>query len=148
MPFAGDPILASDVNTRIAITSLTADSVATVGTTESGALHSVAGTLISGTTYRIRWIGNVSASVAGDCYFIRIRQDTATGTQIGQAQNYCDTTSNVGFTTLVEAEYTAVSTGAKTFVVTVTRNDGTGVGNIRAVVGRPALLSIEKINSV
>lgn len=146
---AGGKIYASDINTRVgAATPVVADGPTTTGTTEytTAPQISATATLVAGRKYKVVLQMSVRASVAGDCYLIRIREDSTTGTQLQQQQIYCDTTSVSGFPCLMIAEYTAVSSGSKTFAVTMSRNDGTGVGNLAAAASRPATLTIDLLN--
>lgn len=147
MAAAGDPILASDINTRVGTaTPVTADGTATSGTTESLAGISVTANLVSGRRYRVTLRMNVRASVAADVYFARIRQDNVSGTQIDQWQTYCNSTSSVGFPSQPTGEYTASATAAKTFVATLTRVAGTGTGQLAAAADRPATMVVDLIN--
>lgn len=151
---AGQRIYASDVNLRVGSASLTADSSATSATiaTESGSLLSVVATLVDGETYDITLrtaVGATGGIGTDETSFVRIREDTSTGTQLAQSQVHVRTTSVVGFAVIAYAQYTAVADGAKTFVVTLTRAGGTvgAITNlIRAAASRPTWLTVDLVN--
>jgi hypothetical protein len=125
--------------------SIAADS-ATWTATESGSLISVTPTLTTGLTYKLLFSGAVSSDAVTsgvETTVMRIREDTATGNQLIVSQVFIPTTSTIGFLLTAYVEYTAVATGAKTFVVTGTRNGGTGNHRIRAATGRSAWLTCD-----
>lgn len=125
---AGDVIPWSYIATRVATTQITTNS-STYGATESGALFSVSAPLVSGLTYRIFVYVTVAVDVAGDVSFIRIREDSASGTQLAGSNVYGGTTNSSGFPAVIYDEYTATSTGSKTFVITGQRVSGTGTAH-------------------
>lgn len=153
---AGSRVYASDVNTRVGTASLTADSTATSSTTavESGSLLSVTATLVDGRDYDI-WLrtavgvgSGTPATPSAEMSFVRIREDTSTGTQLAQGQIYIATASVVGFALTVYAHYTAVASGSKTFVVTCARVSGAGgvTNQLKAAASRPTWLTVDLIN--
>jgi len=144
---SGDPITWADVATRITDSPLTSDST-TWTATESGALITVTPSLITGRRYALNFFGNISSDVPADTAILRIREDSAAGTQIQFAPIYLNTTSANGYALSMYVEYTAVATGAKIFVVTGQRTVGTGTAHrIRASSSRPAYLRVDRIVS-
>lgn len=131
---------------RVAGASLVADS-ATWSTVESGSLLSVTAPLVNTWKYAIRMFTAVSSSVsaAAEMAVMRVRQDTATGTQMMGPQVSIPNSTSVGFAVAGYTEYTAASTGNKTFVVTGERTGGTGNHQIRAGSVRPTTLIVDRI---
>lgn len=122
MSSAGQQLIAGRVpGERIATTVATSNSAAI--TTTDTIVDSVVAALVSGRTYRITFASNMSGAAINDRGIFRIREDNVTGTQLGFAR------ITVPVATLYpirgEAEYTAVATGNKTFVVTLIREVGT-----------------------
>ena len=131
---------------------LAAERIATnIRTTASGtftaetSLQTVTAALVTGRTYRVTYRGTLQSSVGGDSARSRIREDSVSGTQL---QNYRAglPNSGAGFTADVEAEYTAVSTGNKTFAVTGERASGTGNITASAAADGPAYLYVHYIH--
>lgn len=143
---AGDEIPWSYIATRVASTSLVADS-ATWTSSESAALMTVTASLTSGLTYKVWAKMYVSTTVAADLAFMRLREDTSAGTQDDGANIYLATTSGSGFEATLYTEYTAPSTASKTWVVTGSRGAGTGTQKIAASTARPAYLTVDLIVS-
>lgn len=144
---AGDPIPWSHIATRIDEATLTADSSTWDDTPEVAAM-SIAVSLVSGVRYRISFFGRVSTDVAGDYAGLRIREDAGvSGTQLQFSGNiYLPTTTGNGFPHSLYAEYTAASTGSKTFTLTAQRTAGTGTAHrIRASSSAPAWLVVDRI---
>lgn len=131
---------------RVAAASLTADS-AVWTTVESGSLLSVVAPLISGWKYAVKMFTAVSTTVGGGTEYavMRVRQDTAAGTQVMGPQVTLASSSTVGFAVYGYAEFTAVSTANKTFVLTGERNGGTGNHQVRAGAVRPTWLIVDRI---
>jgi hypothetical protein len=145
MVAGGAPTYAIDVNELYATsTAVTADS-ATFTTTETTMIEHTA-TLEDGRTYGIITTGNFGSSVAGDAVVARLRLDSDTGTQIQGGQVYCGTTSTVGFTIVMYAEYTATADGDQVFVLTGDRNSGTGNIKLEASTSSPAYISVRLIS--
>lgn len=129
---------------RIATTTATADS-STFTTTQTQVM-SVTAPLVDGRTYRVRFAGRWASSAAGDDLIGRLREDSTSGTQMQIGQQDISSTSGAGFGPMtLEAEYTAVATGNKTFIVTGVRNGGTGNNRLQAAADAPALLYVEYI---
>src|SRR5690242_16922459 len=145
--FAGDPVLASDINglaLRVAETVLVADT-STWSNTEF-AIATVTAALVAGKRYKIGLTGRESTDVAADSDNMRIREDSLSGTQLQLAQIYLPVASGNGYQTSFYAEYTAVSTGNKTFQLTGQRSAGTGTAHrIRAGGSSPGLLFVDRI---
>lgn len=142
---AGDQIPWSYIAKRVGEAELTADST-TWNATESGTLMSASPTLVSGFKYKVFVFVVVSTDVAADTAGMRLREDTASGTQMQLAPIYLPTTSANGFALAAYAEYTAVANGAKTFVLTGQRTTGTGTAHrIRASSSRKAYMHVDLV---
>lgn len=145
----GDVINWPDVAIRVGTATLTSNS-ATWTTAESAALISVTAALVSGWSYRITLMTTVvsTAGALTEAAFMRIREDTATGTQDTGANISIPNTNGFGYPLLLVAEYTAGSTGNKTWVVTGSRITGaTGTQGIVCSTSRPSLLTVDRIVS-
>ena len=130
---------------RIATTTVTSDS-STFTTSESAALASVTASLVSGRTYRVRFVGRWGSTVADDQVRARLREDDATGTLANFSASHLFTNSASGNDLmLVEAEFTASSTGSKTFVITGQRTAGSGSCRLDAEAAGPAFLYVDFI---
>lgn len=149
MPATGDRISPSETVTRLTngTTTLSADSSTWAGT-ESGAVMTVTVSLINGFVYGLTFFGIVSADVANDASLMRIREGDGAGTQITAAPVFMPTTLGTGWTIMLYAEYTAVATGSKPFIITGQRNVGTGTAHrIRASAVRQAFFTVDRIVS-
>lgn len=104
-----------------------------VFTTVEAAIDTVTAPLVAGRTYRVRWNVAWASTAAGDTVFTRLREDTGTGNQLQLIRTEIVTTGGTGtrWPATIEAEYTAVATGNKTFVGTGVRVGVSG-GNISA----------------
>lgn len=147
MAAAGDPISAADVNIRVQTTTRVSDT-STVTTTETTA-DSVTATLVNGRRYRVRWIVGYNSSVADDTVFLRIREDSSSGTQMAiyRGHNHLSNGGGSRWVANFEAEYTASASASKTFVGTYVRASGTGNVSVVAGATYPTLLYIERIVS-
>jgi hypothetical protein len=107
---------------------------ALVTTTET-VQDTVTADLVAGRTYKITYKSGIISSVAADSAFLRIREDNLAGNQLQLERVYSPLTGGGGsrWTADLEAEFTAVSTGTKTFVGTLIR--ATGTGNITSPAG-------------
>lgn len=94
--------------------------------TAETAVDTVTAALVSGRRYAIHWYANVQSSVAADQVGIKIREDSVSGTQMTNQRAPVLTTAGVAYPVAQYAEFTAVSTGNKTFVGTMVRSVGTG----------------------
>ena len=126
MATAGASIIAAQVSgERIATQVDTAD---TATFTAETVVSTVTAALVTGRTYRLRFVANFQSSVAADTVNVRLREDNLTGTTLqGRRADSAIATAGFGFSGDVEVEYTAVATGNKTFVATGDRSTGTGV---------------------
>lgn len=140
---AGQNITAEALNRREATTIAITDS-ATFTTTET-LLDTVTATLVAGRTYRVRWSGGLVTTVAGDVALIRMRENDMAGTLLVERNFYLGSASSGGFGMDLEGEFTATSSGDKTFVVTGTRNGGTGTHHADGTVTRPRYLYVDDI---
>lgn len=111
---------------RIATATETTDSSTFTAETVIGTITAA---LVSGRTYRVRCNMTLGSSVVNDTVLVRLREDNISGTLIFANIGEIYTTGNIPCVIPVEVEYTAVSTGNKTFVVSGARL--TGTGNIR-----------------
>lgn len=146
---AGQILTADDLNVafpyRVGTTNLTADS-STFTTTETE-VGSITVSLVTGRLYRIvAWVGWMS-TVTGDAIRCRLREDTVTGTLMNSDQvniGQGNITSGA-YHTLVVAEYTAVSTGSKTFVVSGDQEAGSGTCRMEHASDRPGYITVDFI---
>lgn len=109
---------------RIATAVLTGDFGAV--TTVETSLGSVTAALVSGRTYRVRFVTRIGSTVANDTVLVRIREDTVAGNELIGDFYFLPSTGAAGNIIQAEGEYTASATAAKTFHLTVARNAGTG----------------------
>lgn len=112
---------------RIATGTVAAGSAdsASVTTTEIS-IASVTANLTTGRTYRVRYATRIGTSVAGTLALVRVREDSVAGTEMIGDNVYLGSSGSAGNPAVMEGEYTAVATGAKTFHLTITRAGGTG----------------------
>lgn len=110
--------------------SIRTTSTGTFTTTETS-IDSVSASLVTGRIYKVYWFGRIQSSVADGYVRLRIREDSVAGTQIQLGQIATNIAASQSFTTVLEVEFTAVSTASKTFHVTAVRQSGTG--NISSV---------------
>lgn len=144
---SGDGLSNADVAIRVATTLVTVSPATTFVGTESIALFSASALLVSGWNYKVTAFMAVKSSVAADIALMRIREDTAAGTQDQFGQVYIGSTSGNGFVIYLYAEYTAAATATKTWVVTGQRNGGTGTLQVVAGPTLPAFLTVDRIVS-
>jgi len=130
-----DKLLTRRINTTIRTSNSGTFTAETVTDT-------VTGTLTSTRLYTVcAWFLSQS-SVAADSATPRIREDNVSGTQI-QATRIQYPIASVGFMTFLYGEYTAVSSGSKSFVLTGIRASGTGNISFIASAGNPTYFWIE-----
>lgn len=114
-------------------------------TTTEVVLDTITVSLVAGTTYRIIWDGSVSSTSGSlsEAFRGRVRETNVAGTEL-QVSTYGLPIANTAFRTRVEAEYTAVATGSKTFVATGHRLPA-GAGTLTATAGgtAPTLFRVE-----
>jgi len=82
--------------------------------------------LVAGSIYRVEIRLLISSTTAADDAIVRLREDSLTGTQIDGYRTDLAVVSPVVYPEPLCAYYTAVSTGAKTFVATLIRSAGGG----------------------
>ena len=129
---------------RIATTVVTSDS--STFTTSETLVVSVTASVVSGRTYRVRFIGRWGTSVLNDWVRARLREDDATGTLLNFSAVELFTVSSSGNQLMpIEAEFTSSSTASKTFVVTGQRIGGTGNVRLDAESAGPAYLYVDFI---
>jgi hypothetical protein len=143
---AGDRIPWSYIATRVGTSTLTSNS-ATWTSSESAALITVTASLVSGLTYKVTATLKVNSSAAADVAFMRLREDTASGTQDDGVNVYMGTNNGNGFAAILYTEYTAAATGSKSWVVTGSRASGSGTQGIVCSVNRPCFLTVDLIVS-
>lgn len=145
--FGGDPVLAADYNEligRINTVIFTGDSSTWSGT--EGQAMSITINAIAGAKYKIIFEGRVSTDAAADASVMRIREDTSAGNQLSYFPVYLPTTAGNGWQSHAYAEWTASSTGSKTFVLTGQRTIGTGTAHrVRAAGNGPAYFYVDRI---
>lgn len=147
MTSAGSQLIAGRIpGERIATSIETSDS-ATFTTTETE-IMSVTAAVVIGRTYRIRGVGRLDSTVDNDDVALFVREDSLAGSALTvdlvelNAEN--QDTSGQQWTPL-EVEWTASSTGLKTFVISAQRNSGSGSIRRRAGSDRPAYLYVDYI---
>lgn len=142
---AGETIIAGKIpGERIATTVETSTSGG-IGATDT-VVSTVTAALVSGRIYRVTfdYAYQVSTNASTDHWFLRIREDNLTGTQL-QGRRVHSSTNASAMPDHTEVEYTAASTGNKTFVVTVIRTGGAGLFNMFALADQPAYFYVDYI---
>lgn len=145
--------LADDVNTLMTTGRLSGSRIATaVEDTDSAtfstvetSLTSVAASLTTGRTYRIRLVTHIGTTVTNDTATVRVREDTVAGTELFGDVSTALSSSTVGTLVILEGEYTAVATASKTFVATAVRSGGTGLLRREAATTRATYLYVDYI---
>ncbi|HEX6579222.1 MAG TPA: hypothetical protein VF082_12730 [Jiangellaceae bacterium] len=145
MSSAGDQLVAGRIPGERINTAIRTAGSASVTTTET-IIDTVTAALVSGRTYRITWDFAFTISVATDQHFARIREDNTTGTQL-QGFRIAPGATASSYPCHKEAEYTAVSTGNKTFVGTFVRTSGTGNVSSLGAATNPQYLYVDYIRS-
>jgi hypothetical protein len=126
---------------RLATTIRTTNSA---GFTSETVINTVTASLVSGATYRITWDMCVSSTILNDRARMRLREDNISGNQLQLRHVTCDA-ATVDFPAVVQAEFTAVSTGSKTFAGTAIRQAGTGTLACNANANQPQYLYVDYI---
>jgi hypothetical protein len=144
MPAAGNTITApaTDYSRRVG-TNVNVTNSSTFTTTET-VTDTITVALVSGRKYAIRYHGSWDSTVANDDVRARIREDSVAGTLLTSARLRVPVTNGEAWEHLY-VEYTAVSTGNKTFVVTGLRVGGTGTINRHGASSEPAYLYVDEI---
>lgn len=104
-------------------------------------------TVVNGMKYRItaqaRPVANAVGSPSNESCILRIREDNTAGNQIQAGQVYLASTSAVGYVGALYTEYTAVATGAKSFVLTGQRGTGANTQYVTGSGNSPGYLAID-----
>lgn len=150
MPFtAGQTPTADELNAvterRIATTADTSDS-SSFTTTET-LVSTVTAALVSGRTYRITFQSLIRSTAADDRIGVNIREDNVTGTTLMVSDWKIHNNTTTGSPIRLEAEYTASSTGNKTFIVGVGRSNGTGTITARGAASAPRYLYVDYVRN-
>lgn len=146
MSSAGQQLVAGRIPGERIMTNTRTSNSGNVTTTET-TIDSVTAALVVGRTYRVRWTAAVDSSVAGDTAFVRLREDSVSGSQLQIMRVHLPTTGGAGthWPATIEAEYTALATGNKTFVGTLVRVTGTGDIIVEAAATSPVYLYVDYI---
>lgn len=117
-------------------------------TTTEAVIDSVTAALVAGRKYRVVWTPGVLSSTAADTAFVRLREDSLTGTQMNILRVSLPATGGAGsrFPATIEAPYVAAATGSKTFVGTLVRASGAGNITVQAASTYPVELYVEYIS--
>jgi hypothetical protein len=131
---ASGDVLSNDVIERRVGTTIRTSDTASVTTTETVS-DSVTAFLTSGRTYAVVWVTGVTSDVAADSIFCRIREDSISGNILSVNRVHSPLTNGAGsrWPSYNYVEFTAASTGNKTFVSTFVRASGTG--NVKVTAG-------------
>jgi hypothetical protein len=127
---------------RIAITNRTTNSSTF---TSEAVITSVTAALESGKTYRLTWVVDVASTVLGDTARWRIREDNIAGATRQLTHTYMSMANN-DFGAILQADYTAVATGNKTFVGTCHRSLGTGTFSCNANANEPSSFTVDYVS--
>lgn len=137
MPLAGELAVAPYFTYALSTSSSSTFTAETV-------VDTIIANLISGKTYEVTWNGLYQSSVAADVVNTNLREDSISGTRMVDGRTTM-ATANKTFLASVRAIYVAVSTGSKTFVVTGTRDSGTGNITRAAASTDPALITVRRV---
>jgi len=139
---AWEPLASTTNYTSIRRIATTIRTTNTSSFTAETLINSVTASLVNGATYRVTWDATVTSSVAADIARSRLRENNISGTQL-QLRNIGIPGTGAGFIMRLEAEYTAVSTGSKTFAATCQRITGTGNLSCNANANEPQYLYVD-----
>lgn len=144
--FAGDPVLAADINEalnrRIGTFTGISDLTATSGTTEK-VCDTLTVTLKAGRTYRISVFFPGNSSVAADRFLVRLRQGTTTaGTQLSYAR-YGPTATGNNDQVYLDYDYVPPSDGSYSFCTTAARDSGTGTLTPKGAASQPRYIRVD-----
>jgi hypothetical protein len=142
---AGETVIAGKAPGERIATDIVTSNSGGIGTTET-VIQTVTAALVSGRIYRVTsdFGYQVSTNTSSDHWSIKIREDNLTGTQI-QARRCHSSTNSSSMPYHIEVEFTAVSTGNKTFVVTADLSSGAGLFNLVALADQPAYFYVDYI---
>ena len=143
MSSAGFQLVAGRIpGERIATTEVTANSSA-ITTTETSVM-SVTAAVVSGRTYRVTADFGYTLSTATDSFDVRIRQDSAVGTQ-EQRKVLVPGTIKSFQPGRMESEFTAGASENKTFHLTFDRDAGAGSMTLQAAGSAPSYMYVDFI---
>ncbi|MEV6348576.1 hypothetical protein [Actinoplanes sp. NPDC051851] len=141
---SGDVLANAEIATRVGQNTITAN---TSTFTAETLIVSVTVNVEAGKRYKIsgelRPCASAVASPSAECNIVRIREDSLTGTQVQAAQVYLATASTAGFQVVLYADYTAVATGTKTFVLTSIRQAGANTHFVTAGTTAPGVITVD-----
>lgn len=141
---SGDKLANFQIQTRIGSTLITANGA--LITTVEAIVATVTASLTAGRKYKIVSKNRGGSTVVNDTILMRIREDSLVGTEMDVGRIFCpDTDGAAHGPCYLEAEYTAVSTAVKSFVLCATRRTGTGNINLRAGATSPGMLYVEAL---
>jgi hypothetical protein len=129
------------VSSRISTNIRTSNSSAVTAET---VIDSVTASLVAGRTYKVRWDTKFNSTVANDTAFFRLRENNLAGTQLQNVRVFLSSTGT-GYPAALEAEFTAVATGNKTFVGTLARASGSGDVSTPASANSPGYLYVDYV---
>lgn len=146
----GKPVTPSSIvgeaTIRIITSPFTSDPAATFTTTEV-VQYTLSVPLEAGRRYGITVMTRARTATAAapsvEVALVRLREDTVSGTELGGNQAYMPNNGTVGFPVFIYAEYVAVATGNKTFVVCGIRNGGAGTHNLRGSATGPTWVLVD-----
>ena len=145
--FAGDPILAADMNRaqqRVIGTPSVATSDATASSSTSNTLiDSITVPVEEGRRYKLSTTISFSAVTADNAFFLLLLEDSTSGTQLTFGTFYANV-ANGASTVNLWVYWTAPTTGNKTFVSAQRRSGGTATnGQAKGSGGQPRTLTLE-----
>jgi hypothetical protein len=145
--FAGDPILAADMNRAqqrvIGTPSIQTSDGPSVTATSNTLVDSITVPVEQGRRYKLSAIVPMTAVTADNAFFVLLLEDSVSGTQLVYGTFYASV-ANGGHVINVWTYWTAPTTGNKTFVLAVRRNGGTATaGQPRGSGGQPRTLTLE-----
>jgi hypothetical protein len=145
--FAGDPIAAADINlaTDRRVGTLTGDSDKTAATYATEAVvDQVTINAVSGRRYRVKYVWHVVATTTTNLLYVRIREGWVSsgspGSQLVYSQHQVPTNIE---SNIIEADWTAPSTGTFTFTATAFRQSGSTNSTFRGAPSQPRSLTVE-----
>jgi hypothetical protein len=104
--------------------------------------------VVSGRTYRIRWVADVASTAASSTAVESARwriRDTNLAGAVLQYTHTAIAMANNDFGAVVETEWVAPSTTTKTFVGTCHRAFGSGTFSCNANANEPSILSVDQV---
>lgn len=145
--FAGDPIAAADINLatdrRVGTLTGDTDKTAAAYTTET-VVDQVTISAVSGRRYRVRYLWHVVATTTTNLLYVRIREGWASsaspGSQLVYSQHQVPTNIE---SNIIEADWTAPSTGSFTFTATAFRQSGSTNSTFRGAPSQARSLTVD-----